>query len=120
MLSAWTIVEEIPGSDEASRLFCSIAARGEAQGGGENGRIAALVPGSPQDPAATIARPGADEDEHGRIFTALLRNRSLTAGGRARGQELHDAAGRRRHRAGARPAARRPGTGCPELLIRWQ
>ena len=42
MLSAQTIYEEIFDNDEAFRLFCSIAASGEAQGGWENGRI---VPG---------------------------------------------------------------------------
>jgi hypothetical protein len=46
MLSARTIYGEIFDNDEAFGLFCSIAARGEAQGGWENGKIAALVPGS--------------------------------------------------------------------------
>lgn len=46
MLSARTIYGEIFDNEEAFRLFCSIAASGEAQGGWENGRIAALVPGS--------------------------------------------------------------------------
>jgi hypothetical protein len=78
MLSARTIYEEIFDNDEAFRLFCSIAASGEAQGGWENGRIAALVPGSQLDLAPKIARHGADEDKHGRIFTALLRKRGLT------------------------------------------
>jgi rubrerythrin len=77
MLSAQTIYEEIFDNDEAFRLFCSIAASGEAQGGWENGRIAALVPASCQDLAPKIARHGADEDKHGRIFTALLRKRGL-------------------------------------------
>jgi hypothetical protein len=77
MLSAKGIFEEIFGNDEAFRLFCSIAASGEAQGGWENGRIAALVPESYQDLAPKIARHGADEDKHGRIFTALLRRRGL-------------------------------------------
>jgi hypothetical protein len=40
MLSARTIFEEIFDGDEAFRLFCPIAASGEAQGGWENGRIA--------------------------------------------------------------------------------
>jgi hypothetical protein len=79
MLSARTIFEEIFDHDEALRLFCSIAANGEAQGGWENGRIAALVPGSQADLAPKIARHGADEDKHGRIFTALLRKRGLDA-----------------------------------------
>jgi hypothetical protein len=46
MLSAKTIYGEIFDNDEAFGLFCSIAASGEAQGGRENGKIAALVPGS--------------------------------------------------------------------------
>jgi hypothetical protein len=77
MFSARAIFQEIFGDDEAFRLFCSIAASGEAQGGWENGRIAALVPDSLQDLAPKIARHGADEDKHGRIFTALLRKRGL-------------------------------------------
>jgi len=78
MFSARTIYGEIFDDDEAFRLFCSIAASGEAQGGWENGRIAALVPGSQAHLAPKIARHGADEDKHGRIFTALLRKRGLT------------------------------------------
>jgi len=77
MLSARTIYGEIFDNDEAFRLFCSIAAGGEAQGGWENGRIAALVPGSQAGLAAKITRHGADEDRHGRIFAALLRKRGL-------------------------------------------
>jgi hypothetical protein len=77
MLSARTIYEEIFDNDEAFGLFCSIAASGEAQGGWENGKIAALVPGSQAGLAAKIARHGVDEDKHGRIFTALLRKRGL-------------------------------------------
>jgi len=77
MLTARAIFGEIFGNDEAFRLFCSIAASGEAQGGWENGRIAALVPESCQDLAPKIARHGADEDKHGRIFNALLRKRGL-------------------------------------------
>jgi rubrerythrin len=72
-----TIFEEIFDNDEAFQLFCSIAASDEAQGGWENGRIAALVPDSYQDLAPKIARHGADEDKHGRIFDALLRKRGL-------------------------------------------
>jgi hypothetical protein len=71
------IFEEIFDNDEAFQLFCSIAASGEAQGGWENGRIAALVPGSQRDLAPKIVRHGADEDKHGRIFKALLRKRGL-------------------------------------------
>jgi hypothetical protein len=77
MPTARTIFEEIFDNDEAFRLFCSIAASDEAQGGWENGRIAALVPGSYQALAPKIARHGADEDKHGRIFGALLRKRGL-------------------------------------------
>jgi hypothetical protein len=77
MLSPRAIYGEIFSNDEAFRLFCSIAASGEAQGGWENGRIAALVPESLSDLAPKIARHGADEDKHGRIFNALLRKRGL-------------------------------------------
>ena len=77
MFSARAIYGEIFDNDEAFRLFCSIAACGEAQGGWENGRIAALVPGSQAELAPKIARHGADEDKHGRIFIALLRKRGL-------------------------------------------
>ena len=77
MLSARTIFAEIFDNDEAFRLFCSIAASDEAQGGWENGRIATLVPESHQDLAPKIARHGADEDKHGRIFNALLSKRHL-------------------------------------------
>ncbi|HEV2638583.1 MAG TPA: ferritin-like domain-containing protein [Actinocrinis sp.] len=75
MLSAANLLREIHDDDETFRLFCSIAMQGERQGGWENGRIAALV--SDQDLAPKIARHGADEDKHGRIFRALLRRRGL-------------------------------------------
>ncbi|MEU8032924.1 ferritin-like domain-containing protein [Streptomyces sp. NPDC049099] len=78
MLSAKSLFQEIVDNDESFRLFCSIAAGGEAQGGWENGRIAALVPQSERALAPKIARHGADEDKHGRIFTALLKKRGLT------------------------------------------
>jgi rubrerythrin len=77
MLSASSVFDEIFGNDEAFALFCSIAASGEAQGGWENGRIAALVPDSYRELAPKITRHGADEDKHGRIFRALLRKRGL-------------------------------------------
>lgn len=77
MLSAKSLFQEILDDDAAFRLFCSIAASGESQGGWENGRIAALVPGSARGLAPRIARHGADEDKHGRIFEALLRKRGL-------------------------------------------
>ncbi|EGE45472.1 ferritin-like domain-containing protein [Streptomyces griseus] len=77
MLSAQTLFQEILDDDESYRLFCSIAASGEAQGGWENARIAALVPESGRDLAPKIVRHGADEDKHGRIFNALLKKRGL-------------------------------------------
>ncbi|AQA16124.1 MULTISPECIES: ferritin-like domain-containing protein [Streptomyces] len=77
MLSAKSVFQEILDNDESFRLFCSVAASGEAQGGWENGRIAALVPESRRDLAPKIARHGTDEDKHGRIFNALLRKRGL-------------------------------------------
>ncbi|MBZ4324232.1 ferritin-like domain-containing protein [Streptomyces huiliensis] len=77
MLTAGSLFQEILDDDQAYRLFCSIAASGEAQGGWENGRIAALVPESLRALAPKIARHGADEDKHGRIFLALLRRRGL-------------------------------------------
>jgi hypothetical protein len=40
-------------------------------------RIATLVPQSERAPAPKIARHGADEDKHGRVFTALMKNRGL-------------------------------------------
>ena len=75
MLSARSLFQEIHDNDDSFRLFCSIAAKGEGQGGWENGRIAGLV--VDRELAPKIARHGADEDKHGRIFTALLRKRGL-------------------------------------------
>src|SRR6185437_4083646 len=77
MLSAHRVYCEIFEHDNSFRLFCSIAAAGESQGGWENGRIAALMPPSQAELAPKVARHGADEDKHGRIFTALLRKRGL-------------------------------------------
>ncbi|MEU2429792.1 ferritin-like domain-containing protein [Streptomyces sp. NPDC007861] len=77
MLSARSLFQEILDNDDSYRLFCSIAASGEAQGGWENGRIASLVPESMRALAPKITRHGADEDKHGRIFNALLRKRGL-------------------------------------------
>ncbi|GGT17544.1 ferritin-like domain-containing protein [Streptomyces chromofuscus] len=77
MLSAKSLFQEILDNDRSFRLFCSIAASGEAQGGWENARIAALVPASERDLAPKITRHGADEDKHGRIFNALLKKRGL-------------------------------------------
>ncbi|MFD8738479.1 ferritin-like domain-containing protein [Streptomyces sp. NPDC059618] len=77
MLSAKSLFQEILDNDESYRLFCSIAASGEAQGGWENARIAALVPAGESALAPRIARHGADEDKHGRIFNALLKKRGL-------------------------------------------
>lgn len=75
MLSARGIFQEIHRDDEAFRLFCSIAAKGESQGGWENKRIAALV--SDPELAPKIVRHGTDEDKHGRIFNAMLHRRGL-------------------------------------------
>ncbi|MBC9715444.1 ferritin-like domain-containing protein [Streptomyces sp. TRM66268-LWL] len=77
MLSAKSLFTEILDNDESFRLFCSIAASGESQGGWENARIAALVPQSQRELAPKITRHGADEDKHGRIFNALLKKRGL-------------------------------------------
>ncbi|MCL6733875.1 hypothetical protein [Streptomyces neyagawaensis] len=77
MLSAKSLFQEIIDDDESFRLFCSIAASGESQGGWENARIAALVPRSERALAPRITRHGADEDKHGRIFNALMRRRGL-------------------------------------------
>ncbi|MFF1706359.1 ferritin-like domain-containing protein [Streptomyces sp. NPDC058252] len=77
MLSAKSLFREILDNDESFRLFCSIAASGESQGGWENARIAALVPPSERGFARKIARHGADEDKHGRIFNALMKKRGL-------------------------------------------
>ena len=77
MLSVKNLFEEIVDNDESFRLFCSIAASGESQGGWENARIAALVPEGERALAPRIARHGADEDKHGRIFNALMRKRGL-------------------------------------------
>ncbi|MFI8998022.1 ferritin-like domain-containing protein [Streptomyces sp. NPDC053542] len=79
MLTAKSLFQEILDHDESFRLFCSIAASGESQGGWENGRIAALVPESQRAMAPKVARHGADEEKHGRIFNALLRRRGLQA-----------------------------------------
>ncbi|APU39586.1 MULTISPECIES: hypothetical protein [unclassified Streptomyces] len=79
MLSARSLFQEIVDNDDSFQLFCSIAASGEAQGGWENARIAALVPDAMRDLAPKIIRHGADEDKHGRIFHALLRKRGLEA-----------------------------------------
>ncbi|MFI8828050.1 ferritin-like domain-containing protein [Streptomyces sp. NPDC053431] len=77
MLTAKNLFQEIIDNDESFQLFCSIAASGEAQGGWENGRIAALVAPGLRDLAPKISRHGADEDKHGRIFHALMRKRGL-------------------------------------------
>ncbi|MFD3438731.1 ferritin-like domain-containing protein [Streptomyces sp. NPDC058685] len=79
MLSARSLFQEIIDNDDSFQLFCSIAASGEAQGGWENARIAALVPDSMRTLAPKITRHGADEDKHGRIFQALLKKRGLEA-----------------------------------------
>jgi hypothetical protein len=77
VLSARAIYQEIRSNDATYQLFCSVAAKGEAQGGWENRRIAALTSDEALRPK--IARHGQDEDKHGRLFAALLRKRGLTA-----------------------------------------
>ncbi|WP_225803833.1 ferritin-like domain-containing protein [Streptomyces sp. NK15101] len=77
MLTAKGLFQEIIDNDESFRLFCSIAASGESQGGWENARIAALVAPGMRSLAPKITRHGADEDKHGRIFNALLKKRGL-------------------------------------------
>ncbi|MEU6929922.1 ferritin-like domain-containing protein [Streptomyces sp. NPDC046374] len=77
MLTAKSLFQEIIDDDESFQLFCSIAASGEAQGGWENARIAALVAPGMRDLGPKITRHGADEDKHGRIFHALMRKRGL-------------------------------------------
>ncbi|OII60527.1 hypothetical protein BJP40_10015 [Streptomyces sp. CC53] len=77
MLSARSLSQEIIDNDDSYRLFCSIAASGETQGGWENGRIATLVPEGLGYLAPRIARHGADEEKHGRIFHGLLKKRGL-------------------------------------------
>ena len=77
IFSARAIYDEIRNNDESYALFLSVSASGETQGGWENGRIAALT----EDPvlSAKIALHGKDESKHGRLFSALLRKRSLAA-----------------------------------------
>lgn len=104
MLSAKNLFQEILDNDESFRLFCSIAAGGESQGGWENGRIAALAPESQRALVPKIVRHGADEDKHGRIFHALLKKRGLRLGRGAARDGLHDAAGEARHRPRPRAA----------------
>lgn len=69
MLSARTVFAEIYDNDRAFQLSYSIAASGEAQGGWENSRIAALVPDTYRDLAPKIARHGADVDKPGRSWS---------------------------------------------------
>jgi hypothetical protein len=78
LISARSVFEEIRSNDDSFRLFCSVAAKGESQGGWENERIAALT----KDPtlSAKIAVHGLDETKHGRIFDTLLRKRDLERG----------------------------------------
>ena len=75
MISARAIYQEIRNNDETYRLFCSVAAKGEAQGGWENRRIAALT--TDEALRSKILRHGEDEDKHGRLFQGLLRKRGL-------------------------------------------
>ena len=57
MPTARTIFEEIFDNEEAFRLFCSIAASGEAQGGWENGKYASGHP-------SAVKVISSDEDNH--------------------------------------------------------
>ncbi len=75
MLSARAIYNEIREDGRTYRLFLSIASDGEAQGGWENERIAALT--RDLELAGKIQRHGEDEYKHGRLFNALLRKRKL-------------------------------------------
>jgi len=75
LLSARSLFREVCAHDESYRLFLSLAAKGEQQGGFENDRIAELTPD--RDLAAKIARHGADEAKHARIFAGLLKKRGL-------------------------------------------
>jgi rubrerythrin len=77
VLSARAIYQEIRSNDETYRLFCSVAAKGEAQGGWENHRIALLT--RDRDLRRKIERHGEDEEKHGRLFATLLRKRGLDA-----------------------------------------
>ncbi|GGO54549.1 hypothetical protein GCM10012287_43760 [Streptomyces daqingensis] len=77
MLSSRSLFREILDNDRSFQLFCSIAASGEAQGGWENARIAALVPESMRPLVPKITKHGKDEEKHGRIFNALLKKRGL-------------------------------------------
>ncbi|HCA84389.1 MAG TPA: hypothetical protein DEQ61_02100 [Streptomyces sp.] len=77
MRSAGSLFQEIFDNDAAFRLFCSVAASTGEQGGWESSRIAKLLPPGLRELAPKIARHGADEDKHGRIFHALLRKRGL-------------------------------------------
>jgi rubrerythrin len=77
VLSARAIYQEIRNNDATYQLFCSIASKGEAQGGWENRRIAALT--RDDELRAKIARHGEDEDKHGRLFATLLRKRGLAS-----------------------------------------
>jgi rubrerythrin len=75
LLSARSFFQEICEHDESYRLFLSLAAKGEDQGGWENERIAELTPDHAL--AAKIARHGSDEAKHARIFSGLLKRRGL-------------------------------------------
>ena len=112
MLSARTIYGEIFDNDEAFGLFCSIAASGEAQGGWENGKIAALVPGSQAGLAAKIARHGADEDKHGRILGWRRPEAAVLAAG-IRGVYACERPGGWRRMVALRMPARRNALGGP-------
>ncbi len=75
MLSASSIFDEIKNDPDAFRFFVSVAAKGETQGGWENGRIAELL--DDDDLRPKVERHGEDESKHGRIFRRLLEQRGL-------------------------------------------
>lgn len=75
MLSASSIFQEIKSDPDAFRFFVSVAAKGETQGGWENGRIAELLDDEVLRPK--VLRHGEDESKHGRIFRRLLEQRGL-------------------------------------------
>ncbi len=77
MLSARAILQEIRGNEECYRLFLSVAAHGEGQGGWENERLALRLRDRDPQLAAKVLRHGRDESKHQRLFLALLAKRGL-------------------------------------------
>jgi hypothetical protein len=93
-LSARAVFEEIIDNDEAFQFFCSIAASGEAQGGWENSRIAALVPAAYQDLAPKITRHAPTRQTRPHLHRTAAPTRPFHRTGSAR-DRLHDAARKR-------------------------